>query len=51
MKSLKKKESLRANHDYWQQQIAWSKAKKEQDKLLEESGGTQAAFLKKIFKN
>lgn len=50
MKTLQQKEKVRANEDYWRQQMKWNEARKLQSKLIDLSGGTQPYFLTKMFK-
>ena len=50
IKSLHLKEKVRANEDYWRQQMKWNEARKLQTKLIDLQGGTQPHFLTKIFK-
>ena len=50
LKEMQKKEMLKANKQYWEQQIKWNDAQKQQAKKLEQHGGTQPLFIKKMFK-
>ena len=51
IKALQRKDLQIANKEYWDQQIKWASTTKEQDKIIDLRGGTQANFLKKIFKH
>ena len=51
VKALQRKEILRANQDAWVDQIKMNQAKELSDKIIEESGGTQATFLTRMFKH
>ena len=48
-KEAKRKEIIKANYDVWIEQMNMNMERRYQESILEDTGGTQAHFLTKIF--